>query len=166
MPDGTTHLAINLGALALTGAALTVLHVPVLSGPGMALLAGGLIGSVWITPDLDMPGVRTAPLKAWGPFGWLWQPLIRVSRHRGVSHTFVRGPLIRAVYLGVMLGLTALLMSVLLKQFLPDVWRRVAALDIHAPVHLKILLWGYAGYHAMQVAHLIADRIPLNLKRL
>lgn len=105
MPNGRTHTLINTIVVSSATTAAEQLGVPLGDPVVVALLAGAVIGTVFITPDLDMARVRTDARRAWGPFELLWWPLLKVSRHRGVSHTYLRGPLIRVAYLALMLGL-------------------------------------------------------------
>ncbi|MEF2278372.1 DUF2227 family putative metal-binding protein [Deinococcus sp. YIM 134068] len=105
MPNGRTHTLINTIVVSSVTAVAERLGVPLGDPVVVAFLAGTVIGTVFITPDLDMARVRTDARRAWGPFELLWWPLLKVSRHRGVSHTYLRGPLIRIVYLAFMLGL-------------------------------------------------------------
>lgn len=162
MPSGRTHLGINATCGALLVGALDLSGVlPLTSPAGLALSGGCLIGSVWITPDLDMKGVRTAPLRAWGPLAFIWTPLLAVSRHRGVSHTFLRGPLLRLAYLAAALGVLAAFAAGLL-----------GALDVQVPAPKwpdlpgTVAAAAFAGYLAAQWMHLIADRIHPSLKTL
>lgn len=156
MPSGRTHLVIQTGLGVGLGALAAQLGAAPDTATGQALMAGWIVGSVWVTPDLDMPRVRTAPLKAWGPLGVLWRPLLRVSVHRGVSHTYLRGPLIRGAYLWGVLHVLG-----------------VAVGSLAAAAHVQIdtaafsdaaarLPWGYAyaAYHVAQWGHLAADGIP------
>lgn len=163
MPSGRTHTAINV---AVTTAAVLVawqLGAPLTSPVMTGALTGLLIGTVFITPDLDMRHVRTDARRAWGALAWIWWPLLTVSKHRGVSHTWLRGPLLRAAYLagmlGALLGLTRLAWEAAGGQWPP--------LTIPAAVTRPDTLWAAgAGYWAAQALHLIADRIPLRWSRL
>ncbi len=57
---------------------------------------GILLGSIWLSPDLDM--ARTLPMRRWGPLRVLWWPYAGLFAHRGVSHHFLLGPLSRVAY--------------------------------------------------------------------
>lgn len=166
MPNGRTHTLINTVVVSSATAAAERLGAPLGDPVVVALLAGAVIGTVFITPDLDMARVRTDARRAWGPFEVLWWPLLKVSRHRGVSHTYLRGPLIRVAYLALMLGLCFLSVRVgwLLTglPWTPGSWTQVPARWLRGSTLLCALL----GYWIAQVLHLLADRIPLTWRRL
>jgi len=177
MPKGTVHTVINLSTFGLLSVAATQLLPAGQLAPMVPLLIGGVIGTVLVTPDLDMKGVRVNAQRAWGPLGFIWQPLINVSKHRGVSHTYLRGPLIRAVYLTAVLALLLLLgdliAGTLTHTALPELLTRQRAFvtglfdkkrtDLPG---LILLAWIYLGYWSAQVLHLAADKVPLRLRTL
>ncbi|MBZ9751794.1 metal-binding protein [Deinococcus sp. HMF7604] len=163
MPSGRIHTLINAGVMTAGAAAAGLLGVPLTSPEALAVFTGVFCGTVLITPDLDMAHVRVDAQRAWGPLGWLWWPLLSVSKHRGVSHTWVRGPLIRLGYIGTVLGLLALLVRVL--------WEAAGGAwpPLTVPADLRrpgVLAAAGAGYWAAQALHLVADRIPLTWTRL
>ena len=94
MPNGPVHTAANLGALA--GAYL----LGTAAGADMtSFMVGGALGTFLITPDLDLSGkVRTNAEKNWGLLGGLWYPLGYFVKHRGITHTFLRGPTLLLIY--------------------------------------------------------------------
>lgn len=162
MPSGRTHLAINTCCGAALAGLLDLSGTLALTSPGgLALAAGFLLGSVWITPDLDMKGVRTAPLRAWGPLGFIWSPLLAVTRHRGVSHTFLRGPALRLLYLAAALGALWACTAGLLSALTLGVPR--VDLPAWAGPAMPFVL---GGYLAAQWLHLLADRVPPALRNL
>ncbi|ASN83181.1 DUF2227 family putative metal-binding protein [Deinococcus ficus] len=165
MPSGRTHSLINFSVLGAGMMLWQVLGRPADDTPGLSVAAGMIIGTVWITPDLDMRGVKVDAQRAWGPLGAVWSPLRMLSKHRGVSHTYLRGPLLRVAYLAAI----AALLLLLVRLCTGTPWNSpLPSLPVHlstAPP-VKVLLWSYCGYHAAQVLHLIADRIPLSFKRL
>ena len=166
MPDGRTHTLINAcvtGMGVLTAAALGA----ELRDARLLLVVGGaVIGTLLISPDLDMLHVQTQTRKAWGPLRGIWYPLLLVSRHRGVSHSYLRGPLIRVTYLALMLTLLWLVAS--------SVWGALGLPALHLPLAVqglpsarwRLVLWVLLGYWLAQVAHLLADQIPLRWNRL
>lgn len=110
MPSGDLHTGVNLITLAGIAGPLAALHVS--QDLLLSLAAGYLIGTLLITPDLDLAGhVRVRAQRNWGVWGNLWRPLSLFVRHRGVTHTYVRGPLLLLGYAAVLLALpvTALL---------------------------------------------------------
>ena len=96
--DGTRHDAYTLAGLGLVGLPLAS-HDPVL---GLGFLLGGTLGTLYLSPDLDVPESR--PSRRWGPLSFLWHPYRLLHPHRGASHSYLYGPLSRLVYLGLLLG--------------------------------------------------------------
>ncbi|MBZ9714398.1 DUF2227 family putative metal-binding protein [Deinococcus multiflagellatus] len=129
---GWQHTALNLSVFApLAGLGVWAGQDQVV----LAVGAGYLIGTLYVTPDLDLPLNDAA--RRWGPLRFIWVPYHRLSRHRGMSHTYVLGPLIRLLYLAV-------LMWPLVALFRPEIDTGRAA---------QVL----AGYLASQWLHLLAD---------
>lgn len=154
MPDGRTHIAVNAALMGGAILTLSALRVSVQSPPVLWALCGALFGTLLVTPDLDMLHVRTEARRAWGRLGWIWLPLLAVSRHRGVSHSWLRGPLLRLAYLGAVLGALGW-----------GLGRLGVPLPARSPGWLP-LTWGLAGYLLAQWAHLVLDGIPLSWRRL
>jgi uncharacterized metal-binding protein len=66
----------------------------------------GLVGGLWLSPDLD---TRSRATNRWGPLGWLWWPYRRGLSHRSLfSHSPVIGTAGRLIYLALALLLAAL----------------------------------------------------------
>lgn len=161
MSDGKTHLLANVALSTATYAGLgelgNALHQPLSPDLIKAIMTGFLIGSVFITPDLDLRGTRTVVLRAWGPLWVLWYPVLLFSRHRGRSHTYLRGPLFRLAYLVILMLAALYLLTPVL-----NTGQRQALLHTlltYVPATLP-------GYFATQWLHLRMDRIPLTRERL
>ncbi|ADR37835.1 Protein of unknown function DUF2227, metal-binding protein (plasmid) [Oceanithermus profundus DSM 14977] len=159
MPRGPVHESVNLTALAL---GVIAYHRLVPEGsaalpPGTleGFVAGYLLGSLWITPDLDLAERKNTPRPArlWGWLRLLWIPYGRLFRHRGLSHTWVVGPITRILYLvlileGVLYGLSLLPgMGTTLEPLTTTKW-------LLSPVGGA----GLAGYFVAQWLHLVLDR--------
>lgn len=154
MPSGKVHDAINLGVLAAVGGAAAALAstgaLPWASlmpgAPSTYAVAGYLIGTFLITPDLDLADGHVSAKRRWGLLGWLWVPYGSVSRHRGRSHSWILGPSVRLIYLALIAGLILL---------------GLKALNIDVPPLKRPgdgALWMIGGYFVSQWLHLIADR--------
>ena len=148
MASGRTHESFNLALVGAAGGAGYALGLP---DPALwGFVAGGLVGTFWVTPDLDLAGqARVRPLRYWGPLAVLWWPYGWVRRHRGVSHSWVVGPLERLLYLGLLAAGGLALLGV-------DLAAGWAALRPYAP-------GGLAGYLLAQWGHLLLDGQPLHL---
>ncbi len=152
MPSGDVHTAINLGTLAILAGVSAVVHVPAaVIGP---FAAGMLVGTLLITPDLDLAGhVRVRARKNWGVWGNLWRPLSLFVRHRGVTHTFLRGPALLLAYAAGMLGLIVSAVQVMLR-----------AAPVPMPLNLPVpaadhtdLIGALAGYLLAHWLHVWMD---------
>lgn len=137
--DGYKHTALNFAVFAPLAAA------GLLYGQAESVLtfgAGFVIGTLFITPDLDLRYNDAA--RRWRGLKWVWAPYHRLSRHRGMSHTYVLGPISRLLYLGVWLAPLAYLL-----------WPETVKWDV--------LLWPVlqvtGGYVIAQWVHLMADGI-------
>jgi uncharacterized metal-binding protein len=155
VPPGRTHDLINVTTFAVTAVAITVIHS--VSGEQffsreeiVGYAAGYLIGTLWLSPDLDLNG--TLPQKRWGPLKILWYPYARAFKHRGVSHGFVFGPLTRLLYLALLVTPAA---------FIPGVWTGAVTFVLSSPT--AWWLWGLVGYYVSCWVHLVADKAPFRL---
>lgn len=129
----------------------------------VALLVTGayLFSGLWLSNDLD---IDSRIYRRWGPFRWLWYPYQRLIRHRSwLSHGVAVGPLLRLVYLYVMLELALLAAHRIARLFdlstvamdaglrmSADVWPYVLS---HPHISLPIL----AGLILGGVAHSVID---------
>ncbi|KHG65547.1 hydrolase [Thermus sp. 2.9] len=162
MPSGRVHEAINLTFLG-TGAFAYLAQGGSPEEPrALAFALAYLAGTYLLSPDLDLAekGVRSG--RRWGVLGFLWRPYGWLFRHRGLSHTWVLGPLTRLAYLGGVAWALASLAQALLAHL-------GAPLDLRPPSWPKeALWWGLLGYYLSQWLHLVADGIwpDHDLKRL
>lgn len=155
MPSGRAHEALNLAALGgLALAHLAAGGSPEDPGPGPSA------SPTWRALTSSPPtwtwrsgGEGEPPL---GDFAAFWRPYGWLFRHRGLSHTWLLGPLTRLAYLGAWVGLLLLVLR----------W----TLGLQVSLDLPPELWGFGllGYYASQWLHLLADGIRPDhgLKRL
>lgn len=153
MPSGRVHEAINLAVLG--GGALAYLAYG--GRPedprALAFALAYLAGTFLLSPDLDLSERGVRPQRRWGVLGVLWRPYGWLFRHRGLSHTWVLGPLTRLGYLAALLWGVAHLVQGLAAHLgaafslTPPAWPREA--------------WGFAllGYYLSQWLHLVADGV-------
>lgn len=160
MASGRTHEAINLAVFgALTGGyalVRTTETVPPFAGEvivGFSLAY--LLGTFFVTPDMDLAEIRVRPKARWGWLGFLWVPYGKLFRHRGASHSWLFGPFTRLVYLLILLfGLAWFAAEVLTLFGYPTIIspRRVD--------NWQGLLIGFAaGFYLSQWLHLLADGV-------
>ncbi|WP_157969066.1 DUF2227 family putative metal-binding protein [Thermus sediminis] len=95
--DGRTHERLTLFHLAWTAPILSVFFPEGAPQVSLLYLAGGVVGTLYLSPDLDLPDSR--PSRRWGPLSLLWEPYRALHLHRGASHSWVYGPLSRLLYL-------------------------------------------------------------------
>jgi uncharacterized metal-binding protein len=149
--DGRSHVLFNaglfLGGLGLYSLVSGEEPVKLIEDTSfLSFTVSYFVGTVLLTPDLDLADRGVGPVRKWGPLGVLWIPYGLLHSHRGISHSYLLGPLIRLLYfLGLVVGV-GLLVGV-------D-WKK--AWEAFAPHALPALL----GYYLSQWGHLIADRIP------
>ena len=159
MPSGRVHEAINLTALGLMGLAyLAGSPKEALGEPRvLAFTVSYLVGTFLVTPDLDLAEVRVRAKGRWGVLGVLWWPYGVLFRHRGLSHTWILGPLTRLGYLA--------LVAYLLWVFLEGVYAYLeggGAVSLHLGIPSlpkEVLLSTLLGYYLSQWLHLIADGV-------
>ena len=120
---GYQHTAINCAATSLVCLPLYLSGYPVTAA---SLSAGLMFGTLLITPDLDLR--LNDARRNWGPLRFIWGPYAALSRHRGMSHTYLLGPSIRIAYLAVW-ALPALLL-----------WRAFKPADLHLDIRVMLLV--------------------------
>lgn len=164
MPSGRTHEAINLTSFGVVAgsyawarsAGLTDRYGTLLaSETALVFAVSFLIGTFFITPDLDLAYGRVQARNNWGLLGRLWVPYGRMFRHRGWSHSWVVGPLTRLIYL----ALIALILSwgaSILALYFGYTFRIEVALGENWQ---ELAIGALAGYYLSQWLHLIADGI-------
>lgn len=154
MPSGRVHNLINICCFAgLAGAALYGQQGglwPISTVQAAAFSLGFFVGTFLLSPDLDLAEGHVNSKRAWGLLGFLWVPYGLLFSHRGLSHSWLIGPLTRLVYLAAMVALAAGILWFLLPSLrLPPLPR------LNWPDVLPLL----AGYYLSQWLHLIADGI-------
>lgn len=97
MPSGRIHETVNLLVLVPT---VYWLPEPLTKLP---FIAGYLVGTFWVTPDLDLAKSRAS--HRWGVLRWVWLPYAWLFPHRGLSHRLLLGALTRVLYLAALAGL-------------------------------------------------------------
>ncbi|WP_407543147.1 DUF2227 family putative metal-binding protein (plasmid) [Deinococcus radiomollis] len=143
---GYQHTAVNMAALVpVAGVGFWMNHPELVAAFG----AGFVFGTLLVTPDLDLH--FNDARRRWGGLKFIWAPYVALSKHRGMSHSYVLGPLIRLLYLAVLVvPLVAL------------------ALHLVGPVHVAVPLWvfllAFAGYVVSQWLHLLCDRIQPDVR--
>lgn len=163
MPSGRAHEAINLtvlaalaGGYAYARAQGLVQDHPLLSTETLAAFSASyFIGTFLVTPDLDLAENRVRAKSNWGLLGLLWIPYGATFSHRGLSHSWLVGPLTRLLYLALLalaLGYAASLLApwfgyaFQVTVILGHNWRELG-------------LGALVGYYASQWLHLLADGI-------
>jgi uncharacterized metal-binding protein len=139
---GWQHTSVNLSALLPSTGALLWLGHP---DTALAFSAAFLFGTLLVTPDLDLQ--LNDARRRWGPLRFIWAPYAALSRHRGMSHTYFAGPLVRLAYLAVWcLPVVALALSLNLDDFPPV-------------IPLTWVITALLGYFTSQWLHLLCDGI-------
>lgn len=155
MPSGRVHNIIN--TVTFAGLAAVGLYAersglwPISTLQAATFTLAFFAGTFLLSPDLDLAEGHVNSKRAWGLLGFLWVPYGLLFSHRGLSHSWIVGPLTRLVYLGAMLGLLAGLAWFLLPSL------RWPSLPVHPSWSEALPL--LAGYYLSQWLHLIADGI-------
>lgn len=136
----------------LQTALIAALAVPLQSLAGLeaaaGFVAGGLFGTFWLSPDLDLAGKGSSrAAENWGPLKVIWYPYGAIFRHRRVSHSWLLGPTSRLLYLAV-------LVAPALPHLAP--WIRT-----HPAAFEAALL----GYFVSQWAHAALDGVWFGVRR-
>ncbi len=164
VPSGRTHETINLVTLGVMAVGYAYgraqglaadLEAALPPPARTAFLASYLVGTFLITPDLDLAENRVRAKENWGLLGLLWVPYGHLFKHRGLSHSWLLGPLTRLIYIAMLSLLFSALAATLgpylgyefrFEAQLGDAWRELA-------------LGAVIGYYLSQWIHLIADGI-------
>lgn len=157
MPSGDTHTAVNL-ALLLGGGALYASTGQALTEPVVAGTLGYVAGTFLLTPDLDLGHrARVRARRNWGGLGTLWLPLGLLVKHRGLTHTWLRGPLIILSYFLTVFGAVLALAAFGLHHALGALTLPLDLTDRSWP---QLRLWPFAlvGYVVSYWVHLWLDR--------
>ena len=164
MASGRTHDMINYSTLAVMAGGYIFLKTSTdLSLPSESIagfIGSYLVGTIWITPDLDLASKREITVrvkKRWGKLGWLWEPYGNMFKHRGVSHTWLIGPMTRLIYLAILMVVIGYPLLWCLDYF---------GIHINLPYSSvpwdKINIAALFGYYLSQWLHLIADGVPMH----
>lgn len=147
--DGRSHERLTALFLGATAPMVALASTAPLEA-AVGYLAGGFLGTFFLSPDIDLPQSR--PSRRWGPLSALWAPYRLLHPHRGASHSWVYGPLSRLAYLG-------LLATPVLALFGVQPLEAAKELAPQAKEAWPLLL----GYLVSQWAHLVQDRVPVRV---
>lgn len=113
-----------------------------------------------MSPDLDLAEQNVNSKKAWGPLGFIWVPYGKMFSHRGLSHTWIVGPLTRLGYLTLLLAALYYLVVLLM----PEMKSKITFENV--PKTLEFWQPYILGYYLSQWFHLIADGISPDMRAL
>ncbi|WP_415788576.1 metal-binding protein, partial [Deinococcus saxicola] len=155
VPSGRVHNLINIAAYSVLSAVALALSRQdlLIITPVQALnfTVAFAAGTFLLSPDLDLADGHVDSKRHWGWLGFLWVPYGKLFRHRGLSHSWVIGPLTRLAYLALLI---TLIVGVL-RYAVPT----LTLPTIPQPISLKFILPLVLGYFLSQWLHLIADGI-------
>jgi len=155
VPSGRVHNLINLAAYSVLAAGVLVATrqnlLTVTPAQALHFTLGFFAGTFLLSPDLDLADGQVDSKRRWGVLGVLWVPYGRAFSHRGLSHTWLLGPLTRLIYLGLIVGFVVGLLSF--------VWPQMPLPDLSWPESLRAVAPPLLGYYISQWLHLIADGI-------
>lgn len=155
VPSGRVHNYINMAVYAALGAGAVWAGreglVTLTQTQTLHFSLGFLAGTFLLSPDLDLSEQGVNSKRNWGFLGPLWVPYGMVFSHRGLSHTWIIGPLTRLAYLAILVFLAV--------GALRTFWPGVNLPALPDPIEWKVLLPVTLGYFLSQWLHLIADGI-------
>lgn len=162
MPSGRAHETINL--LTYAAAATFYAYVrqrgitfdtPLAPETLRTFSVSYLIGTFLVTPDLDLAENRMQARNNWGLLGMLWIPYGALFSHRGLSHTWIIGPLTRLIYL-LLLALAFSWAAAQVGPYFGYHFSVKTELGENGP---ELALGALTGYYLSQWLHLLADGI-------
>lgn len=153
MPSGKTHTKINLLSLPI------VLFMLISYGLTtfdflLAFAIGFLIGTFFLTPDLD---IHSSAYKKWGLLRIFWYPYQVIMPHRSpLTHTIVIGDIIRLLYMLLVFSpfLYVLNITVLEGELLQM-----------AKEHEVAIVTFVMGVVAASTLHIVADHVSTGRKK-
>ncbi|ANE43455.1 metal-binding protein [Deinococcus puniceus] len=159
VPSGRVHNLINVAVYSvLAGGVLLASSQNVLTIPPVQAVYFTLAyaaGTFLLSPDLDLAEGHVNSKRYWGVLGFLWAPYGMMFSHRGISHTWVVGPLTRLVYLGLMVGIVVGLLSLVFPGIRLPALPEASGVAALWPALWPLLL----GYYLSQWLHLMADGV-------
>jgi uncharacterized metal-binding protein len=164
MPNGRTHEAINLtffGGLAAGYAyarsqGLAVELEQLVTPQTIATFSiSYLVGTFLVTPDLDLAEQGVRAKSNWGLLGLLWIPYGSMFSHRGLSHTWLVGPMTRLIYMVIV----ALALSYVASAVAPFFGYSFSVKTQLVKNGQELAMGALIGYYVSQWLHLIADGI-------
>jgi uncharacterized metal-binding protein len=155
VPSGQVHNAINtLSFVAIAGGygyATNQSLIPHFDVGQIGLCTVAFAaGTFLLSPDLDLAEQNVSSKRNWGLLGFLWVPYGWVFSHRGLSHTWLIGPLTRLFYLALLLAVPVWFARDVLHNF------RIGQDDALAVM---------VGYYVSQWLHLLADGVSPDIQR-
>lgn len=108
MPSGRTHLNVNM-ALGIVVVPIVCLWVAPTNEIAVSFSAGYIVGSLFMSPDLDVDFYSINQWNVKKYFGgivgklyaWYWYPYARLFKHRGISHWVGLGTITRLAYASI-----------------------------------------------------------------
>jgi uncharacterized metal-binding protein len=177
VPSGKVHNLINslsfIGIVGSYGYAHAAGWVRLEPTALLTFSGAFLAGTFMLSPDLDLAEQNVDSKRNWGFLGFLWIPYGMMFSHRGLSHTWIVGPLTRVLYLGVLLAVPIwFLRQPVLETELPGVTRGIVhdLLNSLQGVFSSGVLASQAvlalavGFYVSQWLHLIADGVSPDLQ--
>jgi uncharacterized metal-binding protein len=164
MPNGRTHEAINLTFFAGLAAGYAYARSQGLATELEQLIApqtvatfsvSYLVGTFLVTPDLDLAEQGVRAKSNWGLLGLLWIPYGAMFSHRGLSHTWLAGPMTRLIYMVVV----ALALSYVASAIAPFFGYNFSVKMQLVKNGQELMIGALVGYYVSQWLHLIADGI-------
>lgn len=164
MPSGRAHESINLLTYGAAAAGYAYARQAGLTTEFDTLFApetlktftlSYLLGTFLITPDMDLAENRMQARNNWGLLGVLWVPYGALFSHRGLSHSWIIGPLTRLAYMAL-IGMALWWAFAQVGPYFGYTFSFRAELNQNWQ---ELAIGALAGYYLSQWLHLVADGI-------
>lgn len=161
MPGDATHVKVAWAVCALI--ALVMWHYDVAILTILSAICIFMFGAMFVSPDLD---INSKPYQRWSIIKFLWTPYTSWVPHRGVlSHHIIVGPIMLCLWLTLVVGVLALVLTVLWLPFIEPLIAEMQSM-VTQIITLKIergtwdvLTFFYGMVAAAIVTHIITDKL-------
>lgn len=161
MPGDATHVKVAWAVCALI--ALVMWHYDVAILTILSAIFIFMFGAMFVSPDLD---IDSKPYQRWSILKVLWAPYTLYVPHRGtLSHHIILGPLMLCIWLTLVVGTIAVILTVLWLPFIePLIAEMQSVVDQIMTMKIEKDTWDmifffYGMITAAAVTHITVDKL-------
>jgi uncharacterized metal-binding protein len=160
MASGKTHEKINIFMMiffSLIATAFLVWDIKI----GLLMVAGYLVGTYWMNPDLD---IRSRPYNNWSVLKYFWKPYQKLG-HRSIwTHGYIIGDIIRYIYLFGISVFIVFLMSFAIENL--TVTNYIEWSKSMYYTYEKLIIAFIVGNMFSSAAHIFVDHLGTGIKKI